>query len=258
MTMDEALNVKIENQQKLIAELTDENEKLYQQFNHLMVRNSKLLKRIDDLQQIIDNMHLRVEELQLANENMFLLRGNRTAEAISGDTKSAPSPDFNQALDKLNLRIDELNLRNDILQKRANLFSQYSGELAKPQEAEEINKPKINQEVLFSAWKNYPGQNAKNTPNLRRQMEMLIHLYENEALNSHDLFNKTGVNGVTGPRYIFLLRKFDLIEYRGARKKGKYLITDKGRRLIECAIEGIEVSEGSGSSELDFFNPADL
>jgi len=254
--MEESLNLKLENQQKLINELTDENEKLYQQFNHLMVRNSKLLTRIDDLQQIIDNMHLRVEELQLANENMFMLRKDR--KGPSEEKSPAPSAEFNSALDTINRRIDELHLRNDILQKRTNLFSQYSGELAKPSEQEEINKPKINQEVLFTAWKNIPGQDAKNTPNLRKQMQMLVHLYENESLNSVELFNKTGVNGVTGPRYIFLLRKFDLIEYTGARKKGKYVITDKGKKFIEGAIDSIEISNTGTSSEVDFFNPADL
>src|SRR5690348_6476265 len=169
--MEDALNLKLENQQKLINELTEENEKLYQQFNHLMVRNSKLLKRIDDLQQIIDNMHLRVEELQLANENLLKLRGLQKPEQTTA--LSQPTTEYNHALDTINRRIDELNLRNDILQTRANLFSQYSGELAKPQETEEINKPKINQDVLVEAWKNLPGQDAKNSPNLKKQMRML-------------------------------------------------------------------------------------
>jgi len=255
--MEETLNNKLENQQKLINDLTDENEKLYQQFNHLMVRNGKLLKRIDDLQQIIDNMHLRVEELQLANQNMFKLNDNeRKNMAIS--SKAAPSSEFNSALDTINRRIDELNLRNDILQQRASVFSQYSGELAKPHEQEEINKPKINHEVLFTAWKNYPGQDAKNAPNLRRQMDMLIHLYENKSLTSMQLFTKTGVNGVTGPRYVSVLKKFNLIEYTGARKKGHYVITDTGRKLIENSIEGIVIPMNSRSGEVDFFNPADL
>src|SRR3954469_7191744 len=101
--MEESLNVKLENQQKLINELTQENEKLYQQFNHLMVRNGKLLKRIDDLQQIIDNMHLRVEELQLANENMLTLSVRKNELTATG---KASSPDFNHALDTINRRID--------------------------------------------------------------------------------------------------------------------------------------------------------
>jgi predicted transcriptional regulator len=253
--MDEALNQKIENQQKLINELTNENEKLYQQFNHLMVRNGKLLKRIDDLQQIIDNMHLRVEELQLANENMLLL-GARASQP-SAVQQPGKSQDFNKAFDTLNRRIDELNLRNDILQKRTNLFSQFSGELAKPQETEEVNKPKVNHEVLFAAWKNYPGQDAKNEPNLRKQMQMLLSLFENELLNSADLFNKTGVNGVTGARYVSTLKRLGLIEYTGARKKGHYVITETGRKLVESSIDAEALSTGN-NSEVDFFNPADL
>jgi predicted transcriptional regulator len=254
----EALNQKIENQQKLINELTSENEKLYQQFNHLMVRNGKLLKRIDDLQQIIDNMHLRVEELQLANENMLNLNdAGKIKIRAASSVSTHPSSEFNQVLDTINRRIDELNLRNDILQQRANLFSTYSGEQQKPQQQEDINRPKINYDALFLTWKNFPGQEAKNTPNLRRQMQMLVHLFENESLNSMELFAKTGVNGVTGPRYISVLKKFNLIEYTGARKNGRYVITDAGRSLIESTIGNPEVPVESTPS-LPSLDTADL
>jgi len=64
---------KLENQQRLIAQLTEENETLYQQFNHLMIRNNKLLKRIDDQQKLIDELHLRVEELQMIHSNQLRL-----------------------------------------------------------------------------------------------------------------------------------------------------------------------------------------
>src|SRR5437016_1455607 len=69
----ENLQLKIENQQTLVKQLTEENETLYQQFNHLMVRNNKLLKRIDDLQQIVNDLHIRIEELQLINGNLLKL-----------------------------------------------------------------------------------------------------------------------------------------------------------------------------------------
>lgn len=62
---------KIEQQQELIRQLTEENETLYQQFNHLMVRNNKLLKRIDDQQRIIDDLHIRLEESQLIFSNQL-------------------------------------------------------------------------------------------------------------------------------------------------------------------------------------------
>ncbi len=69
----EKLNQKIENQQRLILQLTEENETLYQQFNHLMIRNNKFLKRIDDQQRIIDDLHIRLEELQLISNNQLRL-----------------------------------------------------------------------------------------------------------------------------------------------------------------------------------------
>src|ERR1043166_4592907 len=69
----ESLEKKIANQANLIAQLTLENEELYQQFSHLMIRNNKLLKRIDDQQKIIHDLHIRIEELQLINGNMLKL-----------------------------------------------------------------------------------------------------------------------------------------------------------------------------------------
>src|SRR5437868_4076325 len=69
----ELFQMKVENQQTMIKQLSGENEELYQQFNHLMIRNNKLLKRIDDLQGIIDDLHIRIEELQLINGNILKL-----------------------------------------------------------------------------------------------------------------------------------------------------------------------------------------
>ena len=113
---NEVLLQKIENQQKVISELTSENEQLFQQFNHLMVRNGKLLKRIDDMQQIIDSMHLRIEEAQLINDNMLKLndtlrhRNDNTPLAQSGNV--AGNDNIRGILDTINRRIDELHLRN--------------------------------------------------------------------------------------------------------------------------------------------------
>jgi hypothetical protein len=65
----ENLNQKVENQSNLIKELTRENEELYHQYNHLIIRNGKLLKRIDDFQKIINDLHIRIDELQRIHGN---------------------------------------------------------------------------------------------------------------------------------------------------------------------------------------------
>ena len=52
----ESLKQKIENQAKVIKELTNENEELYHQYNHLIIRNGKMLRRLDDYQKIIDDL----------------------------------------------------------------------------------------------------------------------------------------------------------------------------------------------------------
>ena len=48
--------------------------------------------------------------------------------------------------------------------------------------------------------------------------------------------NRTGIGGVTGARYVSVLKKYQLIEYTGARKKGHYKITSKGRVFIDQSV----------------------
>ena len=235
----DALKLKIENQQQVIDELTAENEQLFQQFNHLMVRNTKLLKRIDDMQQIIDGMHLRIEESQLINDNMLKINDNLRVRNDNSSLQNERIPvdnDFRGAIDTLNRRIDELHLRNDVLQQRTSMLSS-GNENVGLLKNEHQNESDIDVDKLFECWKKYPGQQAKNAPNLRKQALMLIRLFENKSLNAASLFQKTGVNGVTGARYVAVLKEFNLIEYKGARKKGQYYITQKGIELIEKSKE---------------------
>ena len=195
----ENLRQKIENQSKLIKELTNENEELYHQYNHLIIRNGKMLKRVDDLQNIINDLHLRIEEMQLINGNMMDL--------------------------------------NDKLRNRREVFA---GEYTTQKQhlpvsnAEGSNEAEMEFELdeLQQRWKSFPGQVAQNGPNLRKQLLMLIHLHKSGAMRASELFNKAGVGGVTGARYVGTLKKFGLIIYSGARKKGQYEITQNGKNFI--------------------------
>jgi predicted transcriptional regulator len=188
----EMLKQKIEQQAQLIRELTNENELLFHQYNHLIIRNGKMLKRIDDLQSIINDLHVRIEELHLINGNMMSLNDNlrkKTLASGPGDIRPAAQPvDFN-------LNVEDINRR----------------------------------------WKEFPGQVSQNAPNLHKQMVMLMHLYMNSSMRADELFNKTGVGGVTGARYVSALKKFELIRFTGARKKGYYEITRRGKEFIEAA-----------------------
>lgn len=192
----ETLQQKVDNQNRLIKELTIENEELYHQYNHLIIRNGKMLKRVDDLQRIIDDLHVRIEELQLINGNMMQLNDRlRNRDGISSDYLPHTISSHTEKL------TDEFDM-----------------------------------EDLYNRWKNYPGQVAQNGPNIRKQVQMLIHLYSTPSLRASDLFNRTGIGGVTGARYVSVLKKFHLIEYTGARKKGHYKITSKGRSFIDQSV----------------------
>lgn len=218
----ENLQLKVENQQRLILQLTGENEELYHQYNHLMIRNGKMLKRVDDLQKIIDDLHIRIEELQLINGNMLQLNDRlrkRTDTAIS--TGNDPG----------NMRNEYLSPYNDSLKSHSSVLDPSS---------------QFDLDVLYDRWRAFPGQVALNAPNLRKQVLMMVHLYNNKSLRASELFNLTGVGGVTGARYVSALKKFGLIRFTGARKKGSYEITPTGVSFIESK-EPVKASSGSDS-----------
>ena len=131
---------------------------------------------------------------------------------------------------------------NDKLRKRSdNLFSSENNKTDNSTlTSREIAAKKIEAEFdlddLYERWKKYPGQVAHNGPNLRKQILMLVHLYSTTSLRAADLFANCGVGGVTGARYVSALKKFELIQYNGARKKGYYEITQKGMNFIENSL----------------------
>lgn len=208
----EKLKQKVENQSKLIGELTTENEVLYHQYNHLIIRNGKMLKRIDDLQKIIDDLHIRIEELQLINGNMMQLN------------------------DTLRNRRAMLSTVNE--SERTGMGSDSTNGLLDYLCENDWNE-------LQDRWKKYPGQIAQNGPNIRKQVTMLLYLYHSKRLTSAELFSMTGIGGVTGARYVSTLKKFEMICYTGARKKGHYEITARGKKFIEEIISKREVFEKS-------------
>ncbi len=215
----ETMQTKLANQKNFIDQLTTENEELFHQFNHLMVRNTKLLKRVDDLQNIIDDLHIRIEELQLINSNMLQMNDTlrrRTDMAISGGS------------DPRNSGISSSN--------------PYSQDMKYFTTLDKVKDPadQFDLDALYEKWRSYPGQQATNAPNLRKQVLMLVHLYNNKSLRASELFTLSGVGGVTGARYVSTLKKFNLIHFTGARKKGHYEITPKGKNFIENAVSPSE------------------
>jgi predicted transcriptional regulator len=204
----ESLKHKIDNQSRIIKELTKENEELYHQYNHLIIRNGKMLKRIDDFQKIIDDLHIRIEELQLINGNMMQLNDK---------LRKRRTYFLNDNNEKDDIKTDELT-------------------------ASERLTDEFNLEELYGRWKEYPGQVALNAPNLRKQILMLVHLYKTSSLRASELFSLTGVGGVTGARYVSTLKKFGLIHFTGARKKGHYEITYKGKSFIENSLQTVPFS----------------
>jgi predicted transcriptional regulator len=135
---------------------------------------------------------------------------------------------------------------NDNLRKKDIRFNLSSGpSVNKFEKLESNDQPEFDLNDLYTRWKNFPGQIAQNEPNLRKQVLMLVHLYSTTALRASELFNLSGVGGVTGARYVSTLKKYELIRYTGARKKGKYEITSKGYDFLKDSILQKEKEKGN-------------
>ncbi|MEO0311208.1 MAG: hypothetical protein RIQ89_865 [Bacteroidota bacterium] len=199
MSEIEALSIKNEKIQHLNKELSKENEELFHQYNHLMIRNNKFLKRIEDQQKLIESLYERISELQHINSKLLKLNDGYRNH-------------FSTAIDK----------------RKANVIP--SNDAIATLDPDDI-------EALYERWKLFPGQLASNGPNLRKQMVMLLHLSNNPMMNAADLFQITGVGGVTGARYVSVLKKAGLIKYSGARKKGYYEITEEGIAFVEGKLK---------------------
>jgi predicted transcriptional regulator len=195
---------KLETMEMLVKQLTSENETLYHQLNHMMIRNNTLLKRIDDLQQAINDLHIRLEESNLINNN--LIKSN----------------------DRRNVGFDNKNDATSLLRSEVQQY------------IEKDSVGNIDLEELYQKWKSFPGQEARNEPNIRKQSLMMAHLYSKGNLSASDLFSHSGTGAVTGARYVATLKKFKMIEYTGARKKGHYRITSMGRQFVESGFEPTE------------------
>src|SRR5688572_6381032 len=142
-------NPKLESLQTLVKTLTSENDGLYHQLNHLMIRNNTLLKRLDDLQQTINDLHIRLEESNLINNNL-LLENDRRKHGF--DNQQAPV---------------------SFLQPGKRQQDEHAG---------------LDIEALYQRWKSFPGQEARNAPNLRKQAVMLACLYVHGNLKASELF----------------------------------------------------------------------
>lgn len=192
----QSLQQKNENLSALLKELTNENEALFHQYNHLIIRNNKLLKRIDDQQQMIEDMHLRIEELQLIHGNLLKINDNYRK-----------------------------GLKNSFGTAKVN------DDYVAPSQEDLLSKHDV--DSITERWRNYPEQQSQNKPNLRKQVVMLLNLYVNGRMRAYDLFNLTAVGGVTGARYVSILKKVGMVTFNGAPKKGFYEITSKGIEFLD-------------------------
>lgn len=186
--------------------LQTENEHLYQQYNHLMIRNQKLMTRVDDQQLLNDKLQERIEELERVIDRL-----RQRNDAYSHGTFQQPQayPAFAQP----QTYIDNLN----------------------PQVVPIVSgiKSNINLTELMARWGALAGGAVKNNPTKKRQMQILSLLYEHQKMSGLNLFMTCGITGVSGARYIAALKQFGLIEFSGYRKGGHYLITEKGKKLVE-------------------------
>jgi hypothetical protein len=76
-----------------------------------------------------------------------------------------------------------------------------------------------------------------NRATYRALTGILLCLYENGKANVSTLYEYIGGSRVTIVRHTALMKKLDLLRYEGSRKKGHYVLTDKGRALVSQVAE---------------------
>src|SRR5437868_11837269 len=81
--------------------LQTENEHLYQQYNHLMIRNQKLMKRIDDQQQLNDRLQGRIAGLEHIIDKLRLQSYSANAAGINNQNQFAGSAVNNDNLNQV-------------------------------------------------------------------------------------------------------------------------------------------------------------
>ncbi|HKR05232.1 MAG TPA: hypothetical protein VJY62_11425 [Bacteroidia bacterium] len=88
---------------------------------------------------------------------------------------------------------------------------------------------------IYYAYKNLKQRNRKNLPSLKRQANMLIHLYEKIGCKPDELFAACGVTAVSGFRYVAKLTDFGFMTSSGRGTGCHYSITPEGEKFLEEA-----------------------
>ncbi|HKR06442.1 MAG TPA: hypothetical protein VJY62_17545 [Bacteroidia bacterium] len=106
---------------------------------------------------------------------------------------------------------------------------------------EEGTKQEINAPIIICEHK-LKKAIQEMTPVLKRrslplliQTRMLMKLYEHKesGITPSLLFSYAGTGKISGYRYISFFKDRNYLTFIGARQNGKYILTDKGRKLLE-------------------------
>ena len=72
---------------------------------------------------------------------------------------------------------------------------------------------------------------------LKRIVSILDILYKAEPFSINDFSKKTDVTPRAIEKDIEFLRKQDIVEFQGARKTGRYVLTEKGKEITKEIVE---------------------
>jgi len=70
----------------------------------------------------------------------------------------------------------------------------------------------------------------------RRLIEELLYVKQNGSVTRPIIERICHISAATAERDISHLKRFDLIKFEGARKTGRYVLTDKGKQLMSKEI----------------------
>ena len=96
-------------------------------------------------------------------------------------------------------------------------------------------KKEHNIKCLMSRLQTERGIKRRDEEALRKQIGILLYIYEHGSLSMVLLRSLWKLNEITSKRHAAALKKAGLITWKGSHKRGAYMITEKGKKFVEDA-----------------------
>ena len=228
----------------------------------LCLQNEAYKSQIDSIKTILSTLRTEIDAIKAQNEAIksFITSIIKQSGAINSHSDAIKhySDTDGQQSDALKLLIDALNLYSDTKQSQSNAINSLSDANKRQNDAivtksdsikqqsdaikstdnvsiaenEAINKKNRLFEMLSGMIKALYPRHEFQTRFLERIPELFLLIREYEKLSVIGVCEESGMSRPTVQRILSLLRALELIEYKGSKRTGFYVLTEKGKGMV--------------------------